>query len=362
MNPGTRERRGGFAIIVVLIVIMALGILAGGFALSMKVEMRLAANSGDDAEMEWLGRSGVELGRYVLGQSTPQFASLNQIWAGGPGAGPETNGVLMSISLVDNELGDGRFSVRIVDQERRLGINLNLPEQQKRALFDRACSLIGVDPDAASTIGDSILDWIDLDEASHLNGTESDFYQTMPWPYTAKNGPIDDLAELMLVRGVTPEIYWGPAAARHRQQTLGAAREPPLDGLLPSYPVGLVDLFSALSSGRLNINTASAQALQLLPGVDETVAANIVRARAGIDGVEGTEDDTPFMSVAGLNPASVPGLIPELAAQYAAFCGVASTTFEVQVDAQLGRNRRVYTALVRRASPSDVQILQFGWR
>jgi general secretion pathway protein K len=361
MRVGSQQPTTGFAIIVVLIVIMALGILAGGFALSMKVEMRLAANAGDDAEMEWLGRSGVEMARFVLGQSSPQFASLNQIWAGGPGAGPETNGVLMTINLNDNELGDGRFSVRIVDQERKFGINLNLPEQQKRALLDRALTLIGLDSSEGPTIADSILDWIDVDEASHLNGTESDFYQTLPWPYTAKNGPIDDPAELLLVRGVTPEIYWGPAAAHHRQQTIGASRDRALDDLLPSYPVGLVDLFTALSSGRLNINTASAQTLQLLPGVDESVAANIIRARSGLDGVEGTEDDTPFLNVAMLSPATVPNLIPELAAQYTALCGVASTTFEVQVDAQLGRNRRTYVALVRRASANDVQILQFGW-
>ena len=54
---------------------------------------------------------------------------------------------------------------------------------------------------------------------------------------------------------------------------------------------------------------------QLLPGVDEVVAQNIIRVRAGLDGVDGTEDDTPFQSLAMLSPAMVPGMVPELAVE-----------------------------------------------
>jgi len=366
MNTRSLPRRAprGFAIIFVLIVIFALAILAGSFALAMKVESRLAANSNSDAELEWLGRSGVELARYVLGQSMGQpYASLNQIWAGGPGSGLETNGPLMAISLTDVQLGDGRISVRIEDLERRLNINLNLAESEKKQLLNRALTtIVGVDGGDAATIEDSILDWIDPDEASHLSGTESDFYLTMPRPYSAKNGPMDDLAELLLVRGVTPELYWGPRAPHHRQQLLNPNADTVDEDLLPMYPVGLVDLFTALSSGRINLNTASSDVLRLLPGVDENVAGNIIRARAGPDGVEGTEDDTPFMNLAGLNPAMVPGIIPELVPRYAMLCGVASATFEVLVDARLGRHRRTYTAIVRRNRPDDVPVLQFGWK
>lgn len=362
MRTEIQPKAGGFALVVVLIVIIALGILAGGFALSMKVELRLAGNAGNDAEMEWLGRSGVEMARYVLGQSMQQpFTSLSQIWAGGPGCGPETNGPLMAITLRGNTLGDGRFSVRIVDQERRMGINLNVPPPQKKAIIERAMTLIGVNSGDAQTVVDSILDWVDTDDASNLNGTETEFYAALPQPYMAKNGPIDDLAELLLVRGVTPELYWGAAAAHHRQ-TLGVLRAPGLGPDASAFTVGLVDFFCAISSGRLNINTASMQTLQILPGVDETIAANIVRARAGMDGVDGTIDDTPFQTLAGLNPAMVPGIIPEMVTQYAAFCGVTSSVFEVEVDAQLGRNRRTYVALLKRNRPDDVQILQFGWR
>lgn len=359
MNTQSRaSRRRGFAIIIVMIVIMVLAMLAGAFALSMKVETRLAGNANNEAELEWMARSGVEMARYVLGQSMGQpYTSLNQIWAGGPGSGNETNGPLMGIQLSDVPLGAGRLSIRIEDLDRRCNINAPLPDPEKKAILNRALTLMGVDAGDAPTIEDSLLDWLDLDDASHLSGTESDFYLMQSPAYVAKNGPIDDLAELLLVRGVTPESYWGPRAARHmpmRGEHGGVEA--------PAYAVGLADLFTPLSGGRINLNTASAFVLQLLPGVDENVAENILRARAGADGVDGTEDDTPFLNVTALNPAMVPGIIPELAGRYTALCSVSSSMFAVSVQVRIGQTRRLYTAIVRRNNPRDVPVLQFGWR
>ncbi len=47
------------ALVIVMIAILVLAILAGGFAYSMKVETTLAIHANNEAELEWLGRSGV---------------------------------------------------------------------------------------------------------------------------------------------------------------------------------------------------------------------------------------------------------------------------------------------------------------
>lgn len=359
MRIAVCRARCGFALVIVLIVITVLGILAGSFAYSMKVEMRLAQNSTFESELEWLGRSGVELGRYVLGQSMgQQYTSLNQLWAGGPGGPNETNSVLAGISLTGNKLGAGTFSVRIKDMERKF--NINLSDQD---VLSRGLKVMGVDAGDFSLIVDSILDWRDADDNTHLSGTESDFYLGLTPPYSAKDGPIDDLSELLLIRGITPELYWGPGASEHRSQLF----QPNTDrggrkDEAPSYTVGLVDLFTPVSNRQINLNTASVYVLQMLPGVDMNVANNIINFRAGPDGTDGTEDDTPFMSVAMVNPATVPGLDPLMAAQIGRLCGVTSMTFEIIVDAQIGKYHKRYTAIVRRNSPRDVQILQFSWK
>ena len=112
--------------VMVMVVVLAFGILAASFAFSMKVEARLAANATRDPDMEWLGRSGIELARFVLAEKMRipmegRYDSLAQMWAGGPLG---TNEVLMAISLTDVRLGDGSISLQIRDLERKININL----------------------------------------------------------------------------------------------------------------------------------------------------------------------------------------------------------------------------------------------
>jgi general secretion pathway protein K len=354
------QTRGGFALIIVMIIIFSLAVLAGGFAFSMKVEARLAANNNSEGEIQWLGRSGVELARFVLSESfrQPKPAALNQIWAGGPGDLTETNGPLLAINLASVKLGDGVIAIHIEDQERRANIN-----RVDRQTFERALAIIGLNTVNTPVLLDSLEDWLDRDDNLHLSGTESDYYLNQDPPYYAKNGPIDDITELLLVNGITPELFWGPRVMAHRDQLYRPySREEMLAETSAMGRVGLVDLFTALSFGSININTAPVEVLQLLPGVDEVVAENIIRTRAGLDGMEGTEDDTPFQNISMLSPATVPGITPEAVAaiQQLRLADVRSLTFKVTVEATLGRQRREYRAVVG-VRGSVVEILEFSW-
>ena len=355
----------GFALIVVMVIITVLSILAGAFAFSMKVETRLARNSGLDSEMEWLGRSGIEFARFVLansgGPAGQNVTALNQFWASGYPSLQETNGPLEGLSLTDNELGGGRFSIRIRDLESRMNVNaLNPKDPRSRILLDRALTLMGVDGGETATIGDSILDWMDADNMENLSGAETDFYLSHDPPYTAKNGPIDDLTELLLVNGMTKELFWGPAAPFHSGPSASrrASRGPEL--ISPALPVGFVDLFTCMGLNRVNVNTAPAMVLQLVLGVDETIAQNIIRVRSGPDEAEGTEDDMPFMNP-GMLMTAVPGMNPQTPMTGLNLVATQSATFEVTVDTRIGNYNRQFVALLRR-DPQQVQILQFSWK
>src|SRR5580704_10495973 len=102
MKIRRRNSQGGIAIVIVLVCIFALSALTAIFCAYMRVEVRLAANSNNEADMQWLGRSGVEMARYVLGQQmmipNEPYDSLNQKWAGGD---CETNDLLSDVSLTD---------------------------------------------------------------------------------------------------------------------------------------------------------------------------------------------------------------------------------------------------------------------
>jgi len=206
---------------------------------------------------------------------------------------------------------------------------------------------------------DAIMDWRDTDDLEGVNGAESKYYE--PLGYTAKNGPIDDLKELLLIKDITPKMFWGNStnqlAATARVSVVGAEESEE-----PDYPVGLVDLFTPISVGYININTASIKVLQLLPGMDNNRASFIIDMRVGLDGIDGTVDDEPFTNIQELR--NVPGFqSAEALANAGRFLSVRSATFEVTVEAEMRGLQRTLVAVVSRPSnPKDTKILYTYWK
>jgi len=268
MSTHAPPRQQGVAMIVVMWVIMVLSLLISGFAFRMHVETQIASFSRKELKAQMLARSGIEVARMqvILDTTSPTdagFDSLVQAWA--------TNQDL----YVNHELGDGKYNVKIIDEERKLPIN-SLTKAQLKRLVD----VLGIDPSDGDVIVDSILDWIDEDDLHLLNGAENDYYAELDPPYRAKNGPLDRIEELLLVRGVTKEIFDG---------TPGTKDE-------PGHP-GLKQVLTTTTTGQVNVNTASSEVLQTILGLEETQVAAILTRRDGPDGEPGTDDDLPFRSV-----------------------------------------------------------------
>ena len=346
-----------------MISIMVLTILAAGFAYSMKVETKLARNANSEAELEWLGRSGVEYCRWVLANSLANpmqpYDSLDQPWATGSGwLGPTNN----PIAEVQNPitLGHGTVSWKITDLERRF--NINSPEPLLQQVLPQALELMGVTAGASTPIVNSILDWIDPDDQTHPEGTETREYQSLVPPYQAKNGPIDDISELLLIKGIreNPEIYYGGAATNYQPNYFSGHRGPfgQAAAAAPVVIVGLTNLFTPLSSGKINLNTAPAEVFQLIPGVDALIAEEIVSGRSGED--DGSGLMGPYRTVGQVS--RIPNVPLQLVGQIGQFCDVRSRTFQVDITASMNGYTRSFTAILGRNSPRDVQVLSFYWK
>jgi general secretion pathway protein K len=356
-----RPSQQGIALVIVMISIMVLTVLAAGFAYSMKVETKLARNANSEAELEWLGRSGVEYARWVLANSLANpmqpYDSIDQPWATGSGWLGPTNS---PIAEVQNPftLGRGTVTWKIVDLERKF--NINAPEPMLQQVLPQGLTLMGVSPGDSTPIVNSILDWIDADDQTHVEGAETAYYQSLNPPYVAKNGPIDDISELLLIKGMTPEIYYGVSATNYQPSYFSQQRnrvgQP--TAAMPGVTVGMTDLFTPLSYGWINLNTASAEVLQLIPGVDPMVAEAIVGGRAGED--DGSGLMGPYRSVDQVR--RIPNVPLEITRQLQQFCDVRSKTFQVQVDADVGGYKRTFFAVLGRNSPRDVQVLSFYWK
>ncbi len=69
-------------------------------------------------------------------------------------------------------------------------------------------ALLGL-PGMTVDIADSILDWLDPDDTARTNGAEREYYFGLNPPRVPKNGPIETVEELLLIKGVTPQLLFG---------------------------------------------------------------------------------------------------------------------------------------------------------
>jgi general secretion pathway protein K len=358
LGRGTsRHSQRGIALVIVMVSVTVLAIMAGGFAYSMRVEARLSRNVNSEAQLEWLGRSGVQYARWILAEQMriPQepYDSADQVWAGGMGGIGTTNSPLANVQK-EVHLGSGSFTWKIEDLESKININ-----SANEAILQQAFTLMGMDAGDMTPTINSILDWIDPDDNERVQGAESRYYQSLDPPYFAKNGPIDDMSELLLIRGITPDMYWGAASTNHtpaafqtKDRRFGLQQPD-----VPAFSSGLVDLFTPIGGSRLNINTASADVFQAL-GINPIAAQAIVAGRAGED--DGTGMTGPYRSVDQVRRMpEVDMMTASILRQYG---DVRSRTFKVTITAHVGKYSRDFVAILGRNNPNDIQVLTFYWK
>lgn len=109
---------------------------------------------------------------------------------------------------IDSAFDNRPYQVRVIDETGKISLNA---ERIDEVVLRRIIENLGHDREAAEVIADSILDWRDENGLHRQNGAEDDYYQDLNPPYYAKDSRFDAVAELQLVRGVTPEIYHGTA-------------------------------------------------------------------------------------------------------------------------------------------------------
>ena len=242
------------ALIVVLWILAFLGIVFTAFTFSMRTELAAAGNFREAAEAHYLAEAGVyraaaeiiNADRNVPPDSA-SYDALDEHWHTNPAA-------------YDNvPLGRGMYWVTVTDEESKIALN-GATDVVLRRLFSNS----GVrDEKTVSTIVDSIQDWRDPDNLHRLNGAEDDYYLSLPTPYRAKNANFDSIDELLLVKGMTPEILYGNIATPERRAEL-AGQLPWERQLQPGEYLGVTRHLSIHSAGQVNVNTAGPEALMAL--------------------------------------------------------------------------------------------------
>ncbi len=103
------------------------------------------------------------------------------------------------------DIGDIVCDVYISSENGKL--NINAIDEKNREIFNNFLTKTGVDIGDADIITDSMLDWLDADDLTHINGAEDGYYGSLPDPYSSRDSPFSSIEEMVLIRGVTPEIF-----------------------------------------------------------------------------------------------------------------------------------------------------------
>jgi general secretion pathway protein K len=255
-----RSSNEGFILITVLLVIAVLFPLILAFNAKVQLNLIQAENFRNSVQATLMARSGVEGAIGILKQDDPSYDSKRDKWAA---------------AFPSLALGSGVLNVTITDEDAKIPIN-NLvgvvkdSAGQTQTAAGSAASGTAAQSTAGKVVNDQVnqdlnarlralitrlggrpevvdalIDWLDSNNGvTGSEGAEDDYYRERG--YRCKNGPLDSLDELSLVKGFDKDLL--------------------IDKNLKSY------LTIAPTDGKVNANTAP---LLVLQSVLETQTAGL---------------------------------------------------------------------------------------
>lgn len=95
-----------------------------------------------------------------------------------------------------------KTEIRVVGENGLIDINY-----ANRDLLALILKQVGMQPDAADQMLDTLEDFRDPDDLHRLHGAEDPQYEQAGLPFGAKDGPFERIEELQQVMGMTPQLY-----------------------------------------------------------------------------------------------------------------------------------------------------------
>ncbi len=261
------DNNRGMALLLVISLVSVLAVITLQFSREMREDYVVSGSLQNSVRLTEIARSGITLAEEILlkdGEEN-QFDSFYDSWA----------------LLIEEDLStlfdQESLGVKVVDEGGKFQINAMVllkkkgqaikdgSEDDTKKLIQREIDIRNIlwrllreepflveDGDARGII-DSLIDWMDSGDGDGEEeyGAEESYYRSLDPPYSCKNGPVESVEELLLVKGISPELLYGNG------------ERPPLAPLLTHLG----------SDGKININTADARLLQALnPDLDRETA------------------------------------------------------------------------------------------
>jgi len=243
-RPAHNPTKGG-ALLTVLWLSAGLAAIAFSVSSSVRTETERVSTSTDGLRAAYLASGAVERGIQWM------------MWGGSyrnPDGSPRFWGRQSSLSMW---FPSGAAMVEVIPESSKLNLNRATPDDLYRVVLT-----VSGDPDRARQIVDAIVDWRSAAPAPTIF---DQYYFTLNPTFRARHTSFQEIEELLLVRGMTPELFYGNYTADENGRLYARG--------------GLRDCLSVWgSTGPFDLNTASPALMEAM-GIQPGVSAAIVAAR-----------------------------------------------------------------------------------
>jgi len=257
----------GLVLVAVLWLMVMLIAIAATVGRNSRLDMKVSLSTMEELRCKWACRAGIEKAIGILYEDPRESDSLAELWSDN------------DEDFNDITLERCRFTVQVVDEASKLNVNTATKEQLMTL------------PNMLEEVADAIIDWRDTDDTPSPTGAEAGYYENLQYRYMARNGPFRTLRELLLVKGVTEELFFGEDTNFNGQldynERDGDASPPhdDQDGELDPGWIAYLTCYSydnntdAAGNSRVNINQANESQLESSLGISSAQARWIVQNR-----------------------------------------------------------------------------------
>lgn len=325
--------RSGMALVLALMAVSFLMAVTVQLLNTVNWQVKASTNYRDSVSIDAMNRSALNIARASLlaDQNLNNYDSPYDEWnqLGGKG--------------LQDLLGSDNLAVTVTDLSGRLQVNAlvsNDPDLQKRQQQEQAQYEIWLrfltsgrfafdSQQQAIDFLDAIRDWIDSDDQDRDHGAEEGYYLSLARPYRPRNAPLQTLEELLLVRGMTDDIFYGNE----------------------EYS-GIIEYLTCYGTdGRININSAPAPVLQALAeGLDDEMVHGMIDFREDEGNKDLFNDPQWYRQV-----SAVPGYIT----LDQRFITVKSYYFTVASSVRMGDFTRTGSGVIYRDDKGVQQLLRW---
>ncbi len=263
---GNRDKKG-LVLVGVLWIVAVLMVIATSVGQNSRLDTKVSNMRTEELRCRWACRAGIETAIGVLNEDLRESDNLTELWSDN------------DEDYNDVSLERCWFSVKVIDESSKLNINTVTKQQLLELLY------------MEEDIADAIIDWRDGDDTPNAEGVEGGYYENLPIGYAIRNGPFKTIRELLLVKGVTEELFYGEDTNFNGlldYNEKDGDESPPNDDRDDVLDVGWIAYLTCYSydtnvdaegNQKVNINQGNQRQLQSSLGISSSQAQWIVQQR-----------------------------------------------------------------------------------